>query len=174
MASEMARTCRSLGADASRNASVITSWSATSRMTISSAFLSAAAWAAVSASSTARSVAGTRLLPSPVAQTPASHARAGNAAPLRPRNGRTVQTTLSDVLHHPVGYEIPHRPALGDTLPAGGGGYRHGGYLDQPHGVRRQMGVGKLKAGPGDADEVRQAEHGLRFLPRQDALQRVG
>ena len=58
-------TCRSLGAEAIRKQSVITSCSDTSSTTTSVAFLSAAACAATSANSRAFSVAATTLLSGP-------------------------------------------------------------------------------------------------------------
>src|SRR3712207_137615 len=167
MASTIAMTCRSLPADASTKASVMTSWSATSMTTMSCAFLSAAAWAAVRASSRPRSVTD-KALPSSIAETSTLSYLTDN-----PGNRLNVQVTLGDVLDDAVGHQIPDRFARGDPGPAVAGGDRHGRHLDQADRVVGQVVVGEHEAGPGDPDEVRQREHLLRVLPGEDLRERV-
>src|SRR5690349_21486490 len=115
MASTIASTWRSFGAEASRNASVMTSWSATSRITMSFAFLSAAACAAVNANSRARADAGTGL-PS-FGLYPGSHEPPREfLPPVDP--DLPVQLTLGDVLRDTVGHQVEDRHAGPDPLPA--------------------------------------------------------
>src|SRR4051812_2183821 len=169
MASTMATTWRSLPADAITKASVMTSWSATSMTTTSCAFLSAAAWAAVNASSRPRSVTLTAL-PSSWTASSLSH------TPDKHRNGQAcsnVQAALADVLHDAVRDQVPDRLARRDARPAIGGRDRHRGHLDQADRVGGQVGVGEDEARPGHPDEVRQREHLVGVLPGEDPLQGV-
>src|SRR6476469_308259 len=133
--STIARTWRSLGADASTKTSVSASWSLTSSATTLVASLSSAAEAAARARSMARCVAATRVL-----------------------LGFGVQVMLVDVLDDPIGDEVPDGLAADHAVAAVGGADRHGRDLLQRDPVAGQAGVGELVPGPGDADEVGQLE----------------
>src|SRR6187399_85317 len=133
-------TWRSLLAEQSRNASVITSCSETSNASRFEASLSEAAWAAVVTSSMARSVA----------------VMGCSCGVLE-----GIEVVLGDVLHDAVGHEVPDRLAGGAALAAvtGGDGQRRD--LDQGEALgrdaRQQAGV-HLVARAGAADEVGQLE----------------
>src|SRR5689334_22434399 len=122
--STIAPTCRSLGAEAITKQSVITSWSDTSSTITSLAFLSAAAFAATRASLRASCVAATSLLSVALLSPSRVPVRASRFGCLG------VEVALLDILHDPVGHEVPDGLAGGHPCPAGGRGDRHGRDLD--------------------------------------------
>src|SRR5262249_14180064 len=149
ISSTMARTWRSLAAEHSRNTSVMTSCSLTSYAMMSVASFSAAASAAIPASSTALAVAVTCAARSPpVCPSPAlcrlGTGGAGDLIQNRPpcRHGQPsagwsqrfpesrrsvaapVQLALGDVLHDPVRDQVPDGLPSADPLAAIGRGDR--------------------------------------------------
>src|SRR5512143_711338 len=98
----------------------MTRCSLTSRITTSRASLSAAAWAAASASSTARGDAVTRGLPGRRQDPPSLTQVDRSAAVVHSTTldglvvAVEVQPALGDVAHDAVGNEVPHRRAPPD------------------------------------------------------------
>src|SRR4051812_46004695 len=131
-ASTMASTWRSLLPVATTKTSVIASRSLTSIRTMSVASLSAAACAATRAASRASSVAVMRL------------ESTGVGVIVRPDRSSAVEAVLADVLHDTVGHEVPDRPAIGYAGAAVTRGDGHRRYVEQGHGVERQVRVGEL------------------------------
>src|SRR6478735_1868345 len=147
-------TWRSLLAEQSRNASVITSCSETSNASRLEASLSEAARAAVVTSSMARSVAVMR----------GPRRRASEASGLVGCSCSVlggIEVVLGEVLHDAVGHEVPHRLAgcAAFSAVAGGDGQRRDLDQREPLGrdAREQARV-HLVARPGAAYEVRQLE----------------
>src|SRR5262245_45250781 len=173
----MESTCRSFGAEASRKRSVITSWSPTSRMTMFSAFLSAAACAPASASSSARSDADTWLESLGGYYPQASHEGYRPSVIANPAESpnrlSAVEMTLVDVLHHAVGNEAPQGQSPGHPRPAVGRGNRHRRDLNEARHVPGQVVIAEAETRPGHADEMGQVEELIGLLPRKDLVQHV-
>src|SRR6202451_1430812 len=152
---------------------------------MSEASLSDAAAAAISISSTALSVAVTGAGSPPLAGDQSFYdltihlERISGYLP-RPtpralsRASVLVALALADVLHDPLGHQVPDRVAGPDPGPALGRGDGQGGDLDEADVVVRQPGQGQPVPGPGAADEVGQLEQLVRVPPGDHLSQGVG
>src|SRR6188472_1476833 len=164
-------TWRSLLAEQSRNASVITSCSETSNASRLEASLSEAALAAVVTSSMARSVA---LMQGPRRSASEASGWVGCCS-CGVLGG--IEVVLGDVLHNAVWHEVPDRLA-GDAAfaaVAGGDGQRRD--LDQRESLgrdAREQARVSLVARPGAADEMGQLEEPLGVAPGEDLAEGVG
>src|ERR1700722_15799625 len=85
-----------------------------------------------------------------------------------------VELALADVLHDPLGHQVPDRVAGPDPGPALGRGDGQGGDLDQADVVVGQTGQGQPVPGPGAADEVGQLEQLVGVPPGDHLGQGVG
>ena len=85
-----------------------------------------------------------------------------------------IEPMLGDVLHDPVGHEIPHWFAGHDAGATVGGADGQGRDLLQTHPVLGQSIITQDMPWPGHPDEMGKVPELVDVLPRQDLGQRIG